>query len=97
MAVQRYTLSQWLKLVRKCSPVGDRFAEISGPLIPTVCDELGITKQAVHNAIERDRLDAIAITTNDGSKIAYYMVTDASLAKFRVNRNVQDAQLARFA
>lgn len=84
MSTTTLTYSEWFKAVRRHA-TDDRFPDFSGYPIADVAERLKVTKQAVHHLLEKNHLDAIAITTKAGN-VAVTLITQASLDYYLAHR-----------
>jgi hypothetical protein len=64
----------------------DALGDLGGHPVDDVATKLGVTKQRVHQLIESDALDAIAIMTKAGNP-AVIVVTQASLDFYLAHRH----------
>lgn len=71
-------MKQWQQLVEAGDPV---VQNLSGPSPGGAASELGITRQAVHEAIRRGSLDAVAVY--QGAKLLHYTIPHASLEAYK--------------
>lgn len=78
MAVRKITVKEWNRLVEANDP---SIADLSGPSPGGAAAELGISRQAVHKAIRRGALDALAVY--EGKKLSHYTISVASIARYR--------------
>lgn len=79
MTVKRMQLKQWQRLNEAGDPIVQDLS--SGRSPGGAAAELGITRQAVHKAIKRGSLDALAVY--DGTKLRFYTISHASLQRYR--------------
>jgi len=87
MALRKVNMNRWQKLVEE----SDRHrAELLGWSPGGAAEQLGISRQAVHKAIQRGDLDAVIINGDDG-KLRVFMIPDASLKAFAERRAQKNA------
>lgn len=96
MALRNYTLPDWFKLMRKSISDDDLWKSLQGQTVASVAKKFDISVQAVTKAIHADRLDALCVTDKNG-RPAIYLVTEASLEKFRVSPSGRATQKAFYA
>jgi hypothetical protein len=87
MAIQRTTLSAWLKANEGADP---RSRNHPGTSPGGVAQRLGCTRQAVHKLIQSGTLDAIAVY--DGKLLAFYVVTEPSLRAYQQQKSAELAK-----
>lgn len=65
---------------------------LTGPSPGGAAGELGISRQAVHEAIARGRLDAYRVTYDDeGKDLAGIYITQASLDRYKAARDLRSS------
>jgi len=79
MAIRKIQVSAWLKLSDAGDPSMKDF--MKGPSPGGAAAELGISRQAVHNAIHAGKLEALAVY--DGKRLSHYTISSSSLAAYR--------------
>lgn len=78
MAVKKMQLSEWEKLTAGSD---SHRAKLLGDSPGGIAARLGISRQAVHDAINKGRLDAVAVY--EGRTLRMYMIPEASLQAYR--------------
>jgi len=78
-------LATWQKMLEKA---GAPRADLEGLSPGAAAAELGITRQAVHNAIARGRLEAIEIRVRD--QLVMFLITQRSIDEYRRTRRFAD-------
>lgn len=82
MALRKMNFARWEKL----SAESDRHrAELLGWSPGSAAAQLGISRQAVHEAIRRGTLDAVMVVREDG-KTQAFMIPDASIKAYAERR-----------
>jgi len=87
MATRKLNFTDWLRLVRRHA-TDNGFQNVAGYPVVETASRLGITKQRVHQLLEADVLDSLAITTKAGTT-AVLLVTEASIERY-LNKRVPD-------
>jgi|KBSSwiStaDraftv2_1062776.scaffolds.fasta_scaffold454343_2 hypothetical protein len=81
MAVRTFTLDRWVKAV--AAAIGKpAHAELNGDSPGTVAAELGVSRQAVHQAVQRGALDAVIVNDARG-KLQMFMIPRASVERYK--------------
>lgn len=84
MATIRYRkmqLATWQKMLEKAAAPR---AELQGVSPGTAAAELGISRQAVHDAIARGRLEAIEV--RDGEQLVMFLIPQHSIEEYKRTR-----------
>jgi len=79
MGYTRLTMEQYSELL--LSTPEDKRSEVNGQSPGGVAGRLGITRQAVHDAIKRDTLQGYYITRN--GRMVAIIIPDAEVARYR--------------
>lgn len=87
MALRKIAFNRWEKLV---SESDRQRAELLGWSPGGAAAEVGISRQAIHQAIREGRLDAVIVTHEDG-RLRMFMIPDASLKAFAEKRTARRA------
>jgi hypothetical protein len=87
MAMKTITLKDWMKLAKRDTPDNYR---ANGPSPGGVASELGLTRQAVHKAIERGDLDAWRVVDDSTGKLRAIIITGKSLERWKQLRAIQN-------
>lgn len=78
MAIKKMQLRTFTRLME----AGDAATQdLSGPSPGGAAAELGISRQAVHAAIRRGTLDALAVY--DGMQLSHYTISQSSIQRYR--------------
>lgn len=85
MSIKRMQVKRWEQLIE----AGDStMQDLSfGPSPGAAAAELGITRQAVHLAIRRGDLEALAVYR--GERLLFYTITKPSLERFKQIRSIR--------
>lgn len=78
---KKMQLATWQKVLEKAA--GTR-ADLQGVSPGTAAAELGISRQAVHDAIRRGRLEAIEV--RDGKDLVMFLIPQRSLDDYKATR-----------
>lgn len=92
MGTKKIQLDAWERLIEAGDPSTQDFH--LGPSPGGAASELGISRQAVHAAIRRGDLEALAVFR--GRNLSHYTISVSSLQRFKEQRrNALLAQLKR--
>ena len=83
MALRKLSTKRFEELMAESDGHG---AELLGWSPGGAAGQLGISRQAVHKAIQRGDLDAVIVNGDDG-KLRMFMIPDASLKAFAERRS----------
>jgi hypothetical protein len=83
MAIRKVNFKRWEKLVAESDR---RRAELLGWSPGGAAGELGISRQAVHLAIQRGDLDAVIVNHDGTGKLRMFMIPDPSVQAFKAKR-----------
>lgn len=81
MAVRKFSIDRWVKAVA-ASYGKPAHGELNGDSPGSVAAELGISRQAVHQAVQRGALDAIIVNDARG-KLQMFMIPRASVERYK--------------
>lgn len=87
MALRKIKAERWEKLVAESDR---RRAELLGWSPGGAAAEVGISRQAIHQAIREGRLDAVMVQNEEG-KLKAFMIPDESLKAFAEKRAARRA------
>jgi hypothetical protein len=87
MAQKTITMKAWIKLTRKDTSPNNRAT--NGPSPGGVAAELGITRQAVHQAIERGDLDAWRIVDDSTGRLRAIVIPYEAVLRYKEIRAIQ--------
>lgn len=79
MGYNRLTMEEYSELL--LSTPEDKRSEVNGPSPGGAAGRLGISRQAVHDAINRDTLHGFYITRN--GRMVAIIIPDAEIARYR--------------
>ncbi len=82
------TLKDWLRKTRRETD-DPSASKVQGPSPGGVAVELGITRQSVHQAIDRGDLDAWRVVDDSTGKLRAIIITAASLKRYKDLREIQ--------
>lgn len=87
MAIKRIQVKRWEQLTEAGEPT---MQDLSfGPSPGAAAAELGISRQAVHLAIRRGDLDALAVYR--GERLLFFTISKSSLERFKQIRTLRRA------
>jgi hypothetical protein len=78
-------LMDWFKACRK-NALEDAFGDLTGPVASTAAETLEVSKQRVHQLVQDDSLDAVAVTAPNGT-ITVTFITENSLKRYLAKRS----------
>lgn len=82
MALRKIQLAVWQQLIEAEDPTLQDFQ--LGPSPGGAAAELGISRQAVHQAIRRGDLDVLAVY--EGRRLSHYTISQSSIARYKQQR-----------
>lgn len=82
MSARRMQVERWERLTEAGDPSLQNFS--LGPSPGGAATELGISRQAVHEAIQRGDLEALAVYK--GTRLLFYTISRSSLERFKAIR-----------
>lgn len=89
--IRSMTIDEWERETKRVRSPAKR-ARLHGPSPGRAAEEMGVTRQAVHRAIERGTLDALRVTYDeDGEKLAFMIITEASFERYQKARSYREA------
>jgi hypothetical protein len=89
MAERVITMSKWSKEADRLART--RPERMNGPSPGGAASELRVSRQAIHQAIKDDRLDAWRIVSDtDHERLVAIIVTGESLSRLKVERGVRE-------
>lgn len=87
MAWTKITLSKWTEALES----SDNPREYNGDSPGGVAAELGISRQSVHKAIERDELDAWRVVRDKSDSLVAIVIKPDSLDRYKAARKLRQA------
>lgn len=79
MSVRKIQLKDWMTAIEAGDPVTQDYS--GGPSPGGAAAELGISRQAVHDAIKRGDLEALAVYR--GRRLSHYTISVSSLRRYK--------------
>lgn len=85
MALRKMKMRAWQKATAAALDKPS-WAKLNGASPGTVAAELGISRQAVHQAVHRGYLDAVIVVDDDSEELRLFMIPEPSLAAYKARR-----------
>jgi len=90
MAIRKMKMRAWQKATAAALDKPS-WGKLNGTSPGTVAAELGISRQAVHQAVHRGDLDAVIVVDDGSEELRLFMIPQDSIEAFRVKRETRRA------
>ena len=86
MALRKMKMRAWQRATAAALDKPSSWAQLNGTSPGTVAAELGISRQAVHQAVHRGYLDAVIVVDDDSEELRLFMIPQPSLDAYKARR-----------
>ena len=85
MAIRKMKMLAWQKAT--AAALGKpSWQALNGRSPGGVADELGVSRQAIHNAVHRGQLDAVLVVDDRTEELRLFMIPEPSLEAYKARR-----------